>query len=163
VTVRFVALPTELVDSYRRGEPDGYGRIPERQISDGGGLPCRHCLQDIAEGDEYLVLAHRPFTDLQPYAETGPIFVHADACRRHPETSRLPDVFLGRPQFMVRGYDAGERIVYGTGAIVETDRLAEVAGEIIARPDVEFVHVRSASNGCFQCRIDNGHATSAGR
>jgi hypothetical protein len=34
---------------------------------------------------------------------------------------------------MVRGYDAGERIVYGTGAVVPSDRLASVASTLMDR------------------------------
>jgi hypothetical protein len=152
--IRFVAAATEVVNAYQRGATDAYGRIPERRTSDGSGLPCRHCLGDIGAGDDYLILAHRPFSGLQPYAETGPIFLHADACERHPETAEPPEAFLERPQMMLRGYDADERIVYGTGAIVPTDHLASVASALLDRPEVAFVHIRSATNNCFQCRVD---------
>jgi hypothetical protein len=57
---------------------------------------------------------------------------------------------------IVRGYSADERIVYGTGAVVATDRIAETATALLERDDVAFVHVRSASNNCFQCRIVRG-------
>jgi Protein of unknown function (DUF1203) len=152
--IRFVAIATEVVDAYRGGSTDAYGRIPEQRTSDGSGLPCRHCLGDIDAGEDYLILAHRPFSELQPYAETGPIFLHADACERHPETAEPPEAFLQRPQMLLRGYDAGERIVYGTGTIAPTDRLASVASAIMDHPDVGFVHIRSATNNCFQCRVD---------
>lgn len=55
---------------------------------------------------------------------------------------------------MLRGYDADERIVYGTGTIVSTDRTVEKASAILDDPDVAFVDLRSASNGCFQCRVE---------
>lgn len=152
--IRFVALPTDAVRAYQRGGVDAYGHIPERHISDGAGLPCRHCLGDIDGGDEYLILAHRPFADLQPYAETGPIFLHADECPRHPETAEPPRAFLERPQMLVRGYDGGERIVYGTGALIPTGGLAANVSAVFDTPEVAFVHIRSATNGCFQCRVD---------
>lgn len=154
--LRFLALPTPLARAYRNGEPDAYGRRPERETSDGSGLPCRHCLDDIEAGEEYLVLAYRPFATEQPYAETGPIFLHARDCESYPGTSAVPDAFLRRPRMMVRGYDAGESIVYGTGAIVPTEALLESAASILSDPRVDVVHVRSATNGCFQCRIDGG-------
>jgi hypothetical protein len=62
---------------------------------------------------------------------------------------------------IVRGYSADERIVYGTGAVVATDRIEETAATLFARDDVAFVHVRSASNNCFQCRIDRGEPIDA--
>lgn len=76
--LRYVALPTEEVRALQRGGPDAYGMVPEKRISDGDGVPCRHCLTNVAAGKEYLVLAYRPFPDLQPYAETGPIFLCAE-------------------------------------------------------------------------------------
>jgi hypothetical protein len=40
--------------------------------------------------------------------------------------------------------------------VVPGARIAEEAGTILARPDVAYVHARSASNNCFQCRIERG-------
>ena len=154
--LRFQAMPSDLVRAYQAGAPDAYGRKPETRKSDGPGFPCRHCLTDIAAGDDVLVLAHRPFSALQPYAETGPIFLHATPCARHPDVDRTPDMFLSRPQMIVRGYSADERIVYGTGAVVPSERIAATAAAILARPDIAFVHLRSASNNCFQCRVERG-------
>jgi hypothetical protein len=151
--LRFLALPTVTVRAYHDGARDAYGCTPERRTADGSGLPCRHCLSEIDVGDDYLILAHRPFQSLQPYAETGPIFVHAKPCRRHPEPPDTPAAFLKRPQMMLRGYDIQERIVYGTGSIVSADRIAEKAATILENPDVAFVDLRSASNNCFQCRV----------
>ena len=73
--IRFSALPTEQVRRLQRGGPDAYALPPERKLSDGDGVPCRHCLQNVPAGKSYLVLAYRPFPALQPYAETGPIFL----------------------------------------------------------------------------------------
>ena len=77
--MRFLALPTDTVRALRAGAPDAHRRAPERAVSDGGDNPCRHCLTEIPEGRGMLVLAHRPFTTPQPYAESGPIFLCADA------------------------------------------------------------------------------------
>jgi len=154
--IRFLAMPTDIARAYQAGGLDGYGRVPERKISDGSAIPCRHCLTDVEKGAEYLVLAHRPFADLQPYAETGPIFLHARECRRHPESHFTPAMLLTRAQMIVRGYGEDQRIVYGTGAVVPTERIAETAAALLERPGIAFVHVRSASNNCFQCRIERG-------
>ncbi|MEM7642433.1 MAG: DUF1203 domain-containing protein, partial [Pseudomonadota bacterium] len=68
------------VAAIRAGGPDANGRPAERAISNGNGNPCRACLRNIDAGDPMLILAARPFPELQPYAETGPIFLHAEAC-----------------------------------------------------------------------------------
>jgi Protein of unknown function (DUF1203). len=151
--ILFQALPSDVVETYRDGGFDAYGMTPERRVSDGDGIPCRHCLGFVAAGVEYLILAHRPFPTLQPYAETGPIFLHAKACPRY-EASEIPPPMLASPDYIVRGYGADDRIVYGTGAVAPTELIAERAEELLARPHVAYVHVRSARNNCYQCRIE---------
>ena len=106
----------------------------------------------IPEGAGMLVLAHRPFGALQPYAETGPIFLCADPCAAGGG-AEVPEM-LGSSDYIVRGYGADERIVYGTGGVIPTGRILARAGELLADPGVDFVHVRSARNNCFQVRIE---------
>jgi hypothetical protein len=153
MTIQFKALPTQEVRALQFGGPDAYGHTPERKISDGDGIPCRHCLKNIAAGDVYLVLAYRPFPDLQPYAETGPIFLHAAECERAAETEQLPEV-LESPDYIVRGYDGDNRIVYGSGGVILTSAITARAETLLERDDIAYVHVRSARNNCYQCRIE---------
>lgn len=159
--IRFEAMPTNVARRFQSGGLDAYDRLPERRVADGKGqfrVPCRHCLEDVAIGEEYLILAYRPFDTLNPYTESGPIFLHARACERYSTSEDMPGMLRRSTQMIVRGYSADERIVYGTGAVVPTDRIAETAASLLEREDVEFVHVRSATNNCFQCRIDRGHS-----
>lgn len=148
----FTPIPTAIARHYQAGGLDAYGMVPERQVSDGAGNPCRHCLGMIPAGAGMLVLAHRPFPALQPYAETGPIFLCAEPCAAGGGAD-LPAV-LDSPEYIVRGYGADDRIVYGTGAVTPTARIAARAAELFADARVAYVHVRSARNNCFQCRID---------
>lgn len=149
---RFVPIPTEVVRAYRAQGFDSYGLLPERRVSDGGGNPCRHCLRMIPEGAGMLVLAHRPFGALQPYAETGPIFLCADGCEAGGG-AEVPEI-LASSDYIVRGYGADERIVYGTGGVVPTGMIVARAEELLGMPAVAFVHVRSARNNCFQVRVE---------
>ena len=108
----------------------------------------------VPEGAGMLVLAHRPFPAPQPYAELGPIFLCADACQAGGGTA-LP-AMLASPEYIVRGYGADDRIIYGTGGVVPTPAIPERAAELLADPKVAYVHVRSARNNCYQVRIDRG-------
>lgn len=153
MAIRFEALASHDVRALQQGGPDAYGFIPRYRVSDGSGVPCRHCLQNIGKDVPFLVVAFRPFTTLQPYAETGPVFLHADACKRAASGDTLPAI-LGAPDYIVRGYDLHEVIVYGTGAVIPTNEIAAYADRILSDRRVAFVHVRSARNNCFQCRID---------
>ena len=155
MSIRFVAMETSIVEALRHGHPDSNGQTAERRVAPDNGYPCRHCLGPIAKGEPFLVLAHRPFPAPQPYAEVGPIFLHAEPCERYPSTGATPGMFMkpGR-RYLLKGYHSDDRIFYGTGQIVEPDDVASAAAKILERPDVAYVHVRSALNNCFQCRID---------
>jgi hypothetical protein len=117
-------------------------------------VPCRHCLRTVPAGKPYLVLAYRPFPALQAYAETGPIFLCAEECDRLPETDVMPSMFKPTPDYIVRGYDDQDRIVYGTGAVVPTGEICGRAHELLEREEIAYLHMRSARNNCYQCRID---------
>jgi len=152
--IQFNALTTDIVYALQNGGLDANGQQPERHTADGSGQPCRHCLDDIDAGISYLILAFRPFPDLQPYAELGPIFLHADHCSRFAGRHDLPNVLLNRQTALIKGYSADNRIRYGTGRIVETMAIAEHASAIFADPEVAYIHARSAQNNCYFCRID---------
>jgi len=153
-SLRFVALPTGQARAYQSGAMDANGQAPERRISDGDHIPCRHCLTEVAAGEPYLVLAHRPFPALQPYAECGPIFLHAQPCERCADEAIPPRMFRNWLKLLIRGYNAQHRIVYGTGGHVEATALEQAAADVLAHPEVAYVHVRAAQYNCFQCRIE---------
>lgn len=148
------AIPTEIARALRAGAPDANGLPAERKISDGLNDPCRHCLRFIPEGAEMLIVAHRPFGSLQPYAETGPIFLCAEDCQRW-EGPGLPPVLADGPdERLLKGYSPDDRIVYGLGQIVPKGGIVARADTVLADPRVAYIHVRSSTNNCFTCRID---------
>jgi len=145
-------LPTDQVDAIRRGGLDANGQPALTRRAEGGANPCRHCLQLITEGEAKLVLSHRPFDRLHPYAESGPIFLHATDCPRY-ESARLPAWFAYLQPALVRGYGADDWILYDTGDVAAGADLAAACQAILAREEVAYVHIRSKFN-CFQCRVD---------
>lgn len=151
--VQFIAMDTETVRKLQAGEPDANGQIPERHVSTGSGTPCRHCLKQVEEGEEYLILSHRPFPDAQPYAEQGPIFLHARECERHTCDGSVPTM-MQSPEYIVRGYNADNRIVYRTAKVVPTKDIPNQATDLLTKPEISFVHVRSATTNRFQFRIE---------
>lgn len=153
MTITFTAMPTDHAEHLRKGGKDAYGNLAETAISDGPGHPCRHCLKNIDAGENFLILAYRPFPSLQPYAETGPIFLHAKSCKRYEATEVLPPMLLS-PDYIVRGYGADDRIVYGSGVVTPTIDMTDCAKMLLAQQDIAYLHVRSARNNCYQCRID---------
>jgi hypothetical protein len=152
---KYEGLPTDVARAYQAGAPDAYGNPPERAVSDGPGTPCRHCLRNIPAGAGMLILAHRPFGAPQPYAETGPIFLCADACPV-PDPGVLPKVLTTSPDYLLKGYSADERIVSGSGRITPVAEIAAYAGALLADPRVAFADIRSARNNCWLVRVRPG-------
>ncbi|MHA6646196.1 DUF1203 domain-containing protein [Mesorhizobium sp. A623] len=148
----FLPIPSHKARALRSGEPDAYGCLPERAVSDGEGNPCRHCLDLIPEGADMLILAYRPFPEPQPYAETGPIFLCADACEAWSGEG-VPPILGSSPDCLLKGYTNDHRIRYGTGKIVAQEDVPAFATALLDRADISFVDVRSARNNCFQLRI----------
>lgn len=146
-------LPTDIVAAYRNGAPDALGNPPEHQVSTGPGNPCRHCLQNIPEGSDMLVLAHKPFAGTHPYSEIGPIFLCASPCD-HPDATTTPDILTTSPDYLIKGYCANERIVYGTGAITAAQDISDRLDSIFSNPEVSAIHIRSARNNCYLTKVD---------
>ncbi|MGR3616552.1 MAG: DUF1203 domain-containing protein [Paracoccaceae bacterium] len=109
--LEFHGLPSADVQDIHRTGIDSYGDPVEHHPSaEDGGMPCRHCLQNVPEGEPFLALAYRPFRTRNPFTETGPIYLCAGDCSPASLTPEPPQ-FLSASQYLLRGYSADERIV----------------------------------------------------
>ncbi|MCB1386040.1 MAG: DUF1203 domain-containing protein [Nitratireductor sp.] len=157
MTIKFVAIDTPTVRRLQTGSTDAYGNTPVRRLSDGKGVPCRHCLKPVRAGEAYLTLSYSPFSEAQPYAETGPIFLHADPCERAEEDAAMPAMFhASNHAYILRGYDGRDWITYDVAEVVAPDMLEERAAAMLGRADVAYLHMRSSRFNCYQCRIERG-------
>jgi hypothetical protein len=145
-------IPSQDVNRFRNGGVDANGQSALTRIAKGVANPCRHCLGLIAEDDEKLVLAYRPFDHPQPYAETGPIFLHKNSCKRY-ESHALPPWFDFLDPALVRGYSSDDWIRYDQCEVVQGTDLTAACHRILGDETVAYVHIRS-KYGCFQCRVD---------
>lgn len=148
----FTGIPTEDAKAIRTGAADAYANAPKHGISNGIGMPCRHCLKIIPKDEAYLVFAYRPFETLQPYAETGPVFICAKDCTA-TRKSDIPEVLRVSPEYLIKGYTADERIKYGTGAIVPVAKTTDRLKELISDSELSFVDVRSSKNNYWLTRV----------
>ena len=150
--LRIRGISTAEVEQIRNGGLDANGQPPLLRAPEGLGGPCRHCLGLIEEGEEKLILSYRPFDELQPYAESGPIFLHKGQCDHYDENA-LPGWFAFLEPAIVRGYGKDHWIRYETGDVVAGAGITAACESIFEDPMVEYVHIRSKFN-CFQCRVD---------
>lgn len=154
--LKFLPIPTARYEALINDGLDAHGKPPVRAICEDEGMPCRHCLQDIAMSEAFLALAYSPFEQMHAYAEVGPIFLHASGCEAYAGFG-LPESFLKREHYMMRGYSkTNKAIIYGTGKRVASTDIAFEAARILKDDDCAYVHLRSASYTCFACRIERG-------
>lgn len=112
--------------------------------------PCRHCLRWAEPGERMILFPFAAIPAGRPYSESGPIFVHADPCERYRGTEEFPAEF--REGRVIRAYNAqhdmiAAEVVDGTGPEAVIERFLQ-------KPDTAFLHVRSASRGCYTMEIE---------
>src|SRR6266446_1006398 len=101
---RIVPLRTEIADTARTAAEGG---APDHRViiaDSPRGYPCRHCLRWAQPGERMILF---PFTAIppgRPYSESGPIFVHAEACERYGATEEFPAAF--REGRVLRAYNS---------------------------------------------------------
>lgn len=147
---RVVAIETAVADQARLNAKDALG-FPTFTTAAGEGLACRHCLQWIETGAPATFFTLDPFAGTETLPLPGPVYVHGDGCERYADEGRLPTHLFESPRTL-NAYAKGRKLVaqeYVQGVMAEPtiERLFE-------RGDVEHVHVRSTTAGCFTFRVE---------
>lgn len=144
---------TDLAQVMADGIDHGGNQI-HRYADPDGGWPLRCCLGYSEVGEEIALIAWSPFEWSGVYAETGPIFVHAQECSG-PTGDGLPDE-LDQRAMVLRPYTHDHRIAYHhVRHVAAGGSLADHVAELLAQGDVASVHGRNVTGGCysFQARL----------
>ncbi|HYZ16311.1 MAG TPA: DUF1203 domain-containing protein [Candidatus Acidoferrum sp.] len=152
-TLRYLPIDDAVARRIRETMHDEHGNRLHVRVSEDDSNPCRSCLRVTKSGSRLILFAHRPFTTDGPYAEIGPVFIHAEECAPYAETERFPADFRPR-RLTFRAYDGQGEIDDATvadGADAET-----VLQRLFARDDVAEVHVRNPAWGCYDFRVVRG-------
>ena len=149
----FEAIPAaELAEIWAAGRDEAGNSLTVQ--ADNGGSPVRCCLRETRPGERVMLIAYTPPGTAGAYAERGPVFVHADPCEGYPTPHRYPPGLRHRMQ-VVRAYDRQGRIADGVLAADGLQAEAVIA-EMLARPDVELVHLRNVGYGCYNFAVRGG-------
>lgn len=142
----YLPIPDEIAALARQTLLDGYGHQLHVERNQ---APCRSCLRISKEPEDLILLSYQPLLDTNPYAEIGPIFIHAHECE--PYRSReFPADFLER-ELVVRAYDLDGRIV--DAVVAAPGEAQSAAASFLASDRIAEVHVRHRSYTCFDFKI----------
>jgi hypothetical protein len=163
---RVHAIPSTTLAGIRLAGRDQFGNELIPIIDADGGSPLRCCLRRSTPGEELYLIAHRPFTRPGPYAEAGPVFVHASGCPGYHENDAYPAGYRDWPTMVFRPYRhhaelncdaiAYDAIRMGEGATAEA-----LIGSIFADPTIGFIHTRNVQAGCFMFSITRADVAPA--
>jgi hypothetical protein len=154
--IQIIPVREDFLVKVRKYGLDDQNQPVERFVAEGG-EPCRDVLRRARAGEGLVLASYCPFSRPGPYKEYGPVFVLAEPSRDAAVLDELPlprgepTDYLGE-QFVLRAYDAEERIVdamLSTPASCERD-LERLFGDGHAA----FVLARFAAYGCYAFRVE---------
>lgn len=147
---RIVPLDHGLAAEARRSRVDAFGNaLVERRDADRH--QCRSCLRLTEPFEPYLALLHRPFERRQPFAESGPVYLHARACEPYAQSAEWPAEFP-REQVVLRAYGPDDEIA--DARFVGRRPVEQVVAELLAEPHTAYLHARNSSYGCYMFRVE---------
>jgi hypothetical protein len=147
---RIVPLSTEIADAARRAAEAGASDHTVVTADSATGYPCRHCLRWALPGERMILFPFAAIPAGRPYAESGPIFVHAKPCERYSKTEEYPEPF--RNDRVLRAYNPKHDMI--DAEVVNGNEPEPIIEKFLENPETAFVHVRSVSHGCYTMQIE---------
>jgi hypothetical protein len=142
---RIVPLATEIAQAARHAAARGASDHAVITAVSPRGYPCRHCLRWAQPGERVILFPYPAIPHGHPYSETGPIFVHAEACERYNATDEFPADFRNGRVF--RAYNASYDMI--DAEVVNGSEPEAVIEKLLENPETAFVHARSVTRGCY--------------
>ena len=150
---RVFPIPTDVANRIRRDRVDDFGhRLSVSVATENDTGPCRSCLTVFLPGEARLLFSYAPNQHDHPYNEIGPIYVHESECKPYSDLERFPLELRSRRPLTLRCY--GNDGVMVDGELVGDRAVEDVIGSLFERPEIEYLHARTATVGCFIARIE---------
>ena len=149
---RAVAIPTEVADSVRATmKSPKYGFPAHKEVA-AGRAPCRHCLQLVKiKEEEAILFTMDAFHGQNVPPSPGPVYIHAKECARFEGVEGIPETYRGR-LLTLEAFGADRKLLEEIRTTNgEEDSAARM---LLAKPEVEYVHVRSTEAGCYLFRLE---------
>jgi hypothetical protein len=146
--MKFTAIDPDRLNTMREQGADEFGN-PWKPRTAQGWEPLRCCLRKAGAAEDIALICYTPWTEASPWAEAGPVFVHFGQCEGYDATGEYPEAFRhSRSMLNPFNYAGARAYEHITFLDPEDDHEAAVR-HILDQPDVAYLHVRSATAGCF--------------
>jgi len=153
---KIVPLSKEYANKIKENNRDDFGHEVIEQIATGKG-PCRVSLKPFIVGqDVRLLISHSPFVVDNAYNQMGPVFIHKKDVEPYNDIYRFPrEIKADKESFQLTliGY-AKEQMMVFTQLVGDDDVDLLIPKIFEKRPDIEYLHARSAEASCFICKIE---------
>jgi hypothetical protein len=146
--VRYVAIDPERLERMRERGADEFGNAWTRRVAQGW-EPLRCCLGAAAEGEEIALICYTPWTEPSPWLEAGPVFVHFGQCAGYRTPDVYPETLRGGQRMLNPFGHNGDRAYDHITFVGPRDDHDAAVRHVLAQPGVAYLHVRSATAGCF--------------
>ena len=143
-----VPIDPDRLDAMRERGEDEHGNAwkPYDAL---GWEPLRCCLTVAESGASIVLISYRPLPGPSPWAEVGPVYVHAEPCAGYSTPAQLPPALATGPR-LLRTYATDGTLDYEHIRIVDAGEPVDAAiRELFDTTDVAFVHARSVHAQCF--------------
>jgi hypothetical protein len=101
--------------------------------------------------DHRVLFTYDPFSGTESLPLPGPVFIHEESCSRYAEDGGFPADLRSHP-LTFNAYGRGRQL--RAQAYVEDGRVEPVIERLLARADVDYIHVRDTRAGCFDFSIE---------
>ncbi len=115
------------------------------------GFPCRVSLEEAEVGEEVMLLPYQHHKTYSPYQATGPIFVRKNAKTTSLAVNEIP-VFFNHRLLSLRGYNTSG--IMKVASVTKGDVLREELDQMLKDPDINYIHIHNARQGCFLCVVE---------
>jgi len=149
---RVIAIPDGIAHLVRAEKvAPGYGHPAYAEVATGYG-PCRLCLRTFRIGaDRRILFTYDSFQSKETLPLPGPVYIHEGPCQRYPEDGGFPED-MRTHGLTLNAYGRGRRLV--AQEYVTDGRVEDVIGRLFGRADVDYIHVRDTSAGCYDFSIE---------
>lgn len=126
--------------------------VIRRQVDAAPGFPCRITLQDAPVGETVLLMNYEHQPADTPFRARHAIYVREG---QHPTlrtVDAIPPALAARKYISLRAFDADGMM--RDAEVAPGDDLAPAIEQLLAQPEVAYLHAHYAGMGCYAARID---------